>query len=130
MNSPASAILSHLKEKGHAWSIGLAVLAGGLYLRFGIAHAFTEQQLVANLVLALVAAMSVVGGATTLLVMAIMTKADFGELTEFRIQLVTGVLVGVTISTVKLLALFGLLHLPTNRPAARPPRAPAAPAGR
>jgi hypothetical protein len=43
-----------------------------------------------------------------------MTKADFGELIESRTQLITGVLVGVTISTIKLLSLFGLLSIPAT----------------
>ena len=111
-------IVPHLKNKGHAWSIGLSLLAAVLYLWFGIAHELLEQQLVANVVLTLVAAMTVVGGLITLIVMAAMTKADFGELIESRTQLITGVLVGVTISTIKLLGLFGLLSIPA-RAAAR-----------
>ena len=54
------------------------------------------------------------GGVITLIVMASMTKADFGELIESRTQLITGVLVGVTISTIKLLSLFGLLSIPAT----------------
>jgi len=130
MSSPSAAILTHLKEKGHAWSIGLALLAGGLYLRYGVVHEFTEQQLVANVVLAIVASMSSVGGLITLIVMGLMTKTDFGELTEFRMQLVTGVLVGASLSSVKLLTLFGLLHLSPRPTHTDAPRATAAPAKR
>jgi hypothetical protein len=131
MNSPLQAILAHLKEKGHTWALALGVLAGGLYLWRGVQLALTEQELVANGVLTLVAAMTVGGGATALIGMAIMSKSDFGELTEFRIHLITGVVIGVITSTIKLLSLFGVLHAaPSGRHPAPPPHETAAPANR
>ena len=130
MNSPPKAILAHLKEKGHAWALAVGVLAGGLYLWHGVRLALTEQELVANGVLTLVAAMTVAGGATTLIGMAIMTKSDFGDLAEFRIQLLTGVVIGVITSTIKLLSLFGVLHAAPSGTHPAPPHETAAPANR
>lgn len=82
----------------------------------------------ANGVLTLVAALTVAGGCTTLIGMAIMTRSDFGELAEFRIQLITGVVIGVITSTIKLLSLFGALHAPPRRPPPDAPHETAAPA--
>ena len=102
-------LLPHLKDKGHAWVIGLSVITVAGYVWYAIATEQSEQQLTASVVLALVAAGTVVGGIIALVVMASLKKAEFGELAEFRTSVILGILVGVTVATIKLLSLFGVL---------------------
>jgi RsiW-degrading membrane proteinase PrsW (M82 family) len=101
-------LLSHLKEKGHAWVISLSIIVAASYLWQAILHRQTEQQITANVVLALVAAGTVVGGGIALVVMASLKKSQFGELAEFRTSVILGILVGVTVASIKLLSLFGV----------------------
>ena len=62
-------------------------------------------------VLVLISAGTVVGGIISLVVMALMKKTDFGELTDFRTSVILGILVGVAVATISLLSLFGVVRL-------------------
>lgn len=103
------ALLPHLKDKGHAWVIGLSVATVVGYLCYAIATKQSEQQITTGAVLALIATGTVVGGIIALVVMASLKKDQFGDLAEFRTSVILGILVGVTVATIKLLSLFGIL---------------------
>jgi hypothetical protein len=69
----------------------------------------TEAQFTTDIIVCLVAAASVVSGAVALVAMACMNDKQFGELDNFKIYLITGALVAVIVSALKLLGLFGVL---------------------
>lgn len=103
-------LVTHFKDKGHAWIIALSLVAVIAYIFYTRAAMPSEQQLTANVIVVLVAAGTVVSGVIALIVMASLSKNEFGELVEFRTPLILGILVGVIVSAIKLLSLFGLLN--------------------
>jgi hypothetical protein len=104
-----SKFLGHLKDKGHAWVIGLSILTVAGYLWYAIATKQSEQQLIANTVLALVSAVTVFSSIIAVFVLASLKKTEFGELLDFKAPLIIGVVAALAVTTIQLLSLFGVL---------------------
>ena len=105
----AAKFLTHLKDNGHVWVIvfSLAIVAGY------VCHVGKrpEQQLIADVVLALVSAGTVSGGSIALIVIALIKNEKCGDLAEFKNWLVLGLLVGVCVAAIELLKLFGVVAM-------------------
>jgi hypothetical protein len=106
--------LDHFKDKGHVWVIALSVLTLGAFLFLAIGAHQNEERLIANAVLALVAASTLYGGGIALIVLALLNKTQCGELAEFRSGLALGLLVSISLSGIKLVELFRQAMQPLN----------------
>jgi hypothetical protein len=102
-------MIEHIKDKGHAWLIGLVFVTLLAYVLRALSHGVTENELVTNVTLTVFTAGSAFGGLMSLLVLAATSKKDCGELAELRSALVLGLIGGVAIASIKLLNLFGVI---------------------
>ena len=102
-------ILDHLKARGHAWVIALSAITILAYIMFAIRSQQGEAQLIANSTVALVSMISGYGGILALIILALLSKEQLGELADFKFYLVIGILFGVLVALIKMLALFKVL---------------------
>jgi hypothetical protein len=104
-----SGLLEHLKARGHAWVIALSAITILGYIAFAINSKQDEAKLIANSTVALVSMISGYGGILALIMLAMLSKDQLGELGDFKFYLVIGILFGVLVALIKMLALFKLL---------------------
>jgi hypothetical protein len=107
-------IANQLAQNSHPWIIGIDVLLVILYIMTSKAASPTAEALIGRTVLFFVSAVGFTGGLLALIMMALMSSADFGKLKDLQVYVILGLLLSTVATGVVVVQGLGLVSFPSS----------------